>query len=124
MTTLFDQVALALEPYPVTQTGLVSFSNGGVRIYFDFRVLELFDIEASRGVVQRYCRQCGKLCVIDRETMDNYFSYVGTRKFFSKLGKVTFAARFHFPGCSHPFTPEVPEDLKDLQLTDLSHLHS
>lgn len=85
-------------------------------------ILELFDIEASRGVVQRYCLKCKKLCVIDEETMGNYFDYVGQRKFFSKLGKVTFAARFHFPGCSHPFTPEVPEDLKDLQTVEMSRL--
>lgn len=38
MTTLFDQVALALKPYPDTQIGFVSLPDGDIRIYFDFRV--------------------------------------------------------------------------------------
>ena len=85
-------------------------------------ILELFDIEASKGVVQRYCHQCEKLCVIDGETMDNYFSYVALRTEFTKIEKAIFAARFHFPECSHPITPEVPKNLGMVQTVDLSHI--
>lgn len=53
MPTLFDQVALALKPYHITQTGLMSFPERNLRIYFDFRVHDkriLIDVHPKSSI--------------------------------------------------------------------------
>lgn len=81
-------------------------------------IFDMFGIKAKTGIIVRECKECKKLCKLDRETFVNYRDYVYARKEMSKISGALFGCRFFFSECSHPITPDMnfPEDFQFMDM--------